>query len=144
MVSGGKSSRLFIGFGRQIVNLPISHGLESTGANSIDVFNNKGVVVGGDFTKDTINRNNCVLISLKNKVRVTIPATPPHGYRSCVIYLDEYNLLTCGTSGIDMSKDGGKNWQLISKDSFHVCQKAKKEKSVFLAGGNGRIAKLVY
>ncbi|MCK9403302.1 MAG: YCF48-related protein [Chitinophagaceae bacterium] len=144
MVSGGKSARLFIGFGQQIVNLPISQGLESTGANSIDVFNNKIVVVGGDFTKDTVNKNNCVLVSLKNKVRVTTPATPPHGYRSCVIYLDEYTLLTCGTSGIDISTDGGKNWQLISKESFHVCQKAKKGKSVFLAGGNGRIARLVY
>jgi hypothetical protein len=35
------------------------------------------------------------------------------------------------------------NWELIAKDGFHVCQKAKKGKAVFLAGGNGKIAKLV-
>jgi hypothetical protein len=141
--SGGKSSRLF--FHNHADSLPIMQGKESTGANSIAVYKNKkAVVVGGDFTKDTISSNNAVLIKLGKKVRFTIPQTPPHGYRSCVIYMDEDKLLTCGTSGIDISNDGGKNWQLISKESFHVCQKAKKGKAVFLAGGNGRIAKLVY
>ena len=106
--------------------------------------NKKGVVVGGNFSKDTIAVDNCVLISFQNGIPgMSKPTTPPHGYRSCVIYLTKNNLLTCGTSGIDISTDGGMNWQLISKESFHVCQKAKKGKAVFLAGGNGRIAKLV-
>ena len=144
MASGGKSSRLF--HGKATDSLPIMQGKESTGANSIAVFKNKkAVVVGGDFTKDTISNHNCVLftVDMHASVKFRIPQTPPHGYRSCVIYLDSKNLLTCGTSGIDISKDGGMNWELISKESYHVCQKAKKGKAVFLAGGNGRIAKLV-
>ncbi len=144
MASGGKASRLF--HGKLIDSLPIMQGKESTGANSIDVYQNtKAVVVGGDFAKDTISNNNCVLFDLDMRSSATfrIPQTPPHGYRSCVIYLDKTHLLTCGTSGIDISKDGGMNWELISKESFHVCQKAKNGKAVFLAG-NGRIAKLVY
>jgi len=40
-------------------------------------------------------------------------------------------LVTCGTSGIDISTDGGKNWNLISKESFHVVQKAKKATQFF-------------
>ena len=142
--SGGKKSGLFFNGHRD--SLPIMQGKESTGANSIAVYKNKkGIIVGGDFTKDTISHNNCVLVSFsKGNAKMSIPQTPPHGYRSCVIYLDEKNLLTCGTSGIDVSEDGGMNWQLISKDSFHVCQKAKKGKAVFLAGGNGRIAKLIH
>lgn len=140
--SGGRSSRLF--FKGRKDSLPIMHGNESTGANSIAVYKNKkSVIVGGDFSKDTIGTNNCVLVKLKGKGRFSQPRTPPHGYRSCVIYIDEKNLLTCGTSGIDISRDGGMNWELISKESFHVCQKAKKGNAVFLAGGNGRIAKLV-
>jgi len=140
--SGGRSSRLF--FKGRKDSLPIMQGKESTGANSIAVYKNKkAVIVGGDFSKDTIGTNNCVLVKLKGKVRFSQPQTPPHGYRSCVIYIDEKNLLTCGTSGIDISRDGGMNWELISKESFHVCQKAKKGNAVFLAGGNGRIAKLV-
>jgi hypothetical protein len=153
IVSGGKSSRLYTGMDRSIdwTALPIMQGKESTGANSIAVYEKdsyngklKAVVVGGDFSKDTISSNNCVLIELRPKLKFTQPQTPPHGYRSCVIYLDKKKLLTCGTSGIDISKDGGMNWELISKESFHVCQKAKKGKAVFLAGGGGRIAKLVY
>ncbi len=148
-VTGGKKSRLFswnFNAKKNIIvdSVPIMQGGTSTGANSIDVWKNKAVIVGGDFSKDTISSNNCVLVSFEKKLaKMTLPQTPPHGYRSCVIYLDENNLLTCGTSGIDLSKDGGMNWQLISKESFHVCQKAKKGSAVFLAGSNGKIAKLI-
>lgn len=144
MASGGKSSRIFHGSATD--SLPIMQGKESTGANSIAVYKDrKAVVVGGDFTRDSIAHNNCVLFNLdmRSPAKFLIPQTPPHGYRSCVIYLDENNLLTCGTSGIDISKDGGKNWELISGESFHVCQKAKKGNAVFLAGANGRIAKWI-
>ncbi len=146
-VSGGKSSRLFF---QEPLRIPIMQGKESTGANSLAFFKSEtgmpdyGVIVGGDFTKDTISTNNCVLFTMDNSIKFTIPATPPHGYRSCVIYLNKRKLLTCGTSGIDISKDGGMNWQLISKESFHVCKKAKKGNAVFLAGANGRIAKLIH
>lgn len=142
-VSGGKSSRLFYRPGDSIM-IPIIQGKESTGANSIALFKSHGVIVGGDFAKDTISLKNAVLFTLKNKIKFSLPSTPPHGYRSCVIYLNEKNLLTCGTSGIDISKDGGMNWQLISKESFHVCRKAKNGNAVFLAGSNGRIAKLMH
>ncbi len=69
--------------------------------------------------------------------------TPPHGYRSCVTFLTPNVLITCGTSGVDISMDGGLNWKLISTESFHVCAKAKKGSAVFLAGKDGRIAKVV-
>ena len=147
--TGGKKSRWFSwNFNskknRIVDSVPIMQGGTSTGSNSIDVWKNKAVIVGGDFSKDTISSNNCVLVSFEKKyAKMRIPQTPPHGYRSCVIYLDENNLLTCGTSGIDISKDGGMNWLLISKESFHVCQKAKKGSAVFLAGSNGKIAKLI-
>jgi hypothetical protein len=140
--SGGKSSNLFYVAEKYL--LPIMQGKETTGANSLAVFNyDKAIVVGGDFSKDTISSNNCVLIDLLGRdVKFSIPKTPPHGYRSCVIYLSRRKLLTCGTSGVDISKDGGKNWKLIAKDGFHVCQKAKNGKAVFLAG-NEKIAKLI-
>jgi hypothetical protein len=41
-----------------------------------------------------------------------------------------------------MSTDKGLNWKSISEEVFHVCRKAKRGKSVFLAG-NGKIGKLV-
>ncbi len=146
IASGGKEANIYSVNDISDQPIPIMKGATSTGANSIDYFESKkkGIIVGGDFAKDTISNNNCALFKYeKEKFIFTIPQTPPHGYRSCVIYMDEKNLITCGTSGIDISIDGGNNWELISKESYHVCQKAKKGNAVFLAGSNGRIAKLV-
>ncbi|MEP7318524.1 MAG: oxidoreductase, partial [Panacibacter sp.] len=142
--TGGTVSRLF--YKEKIYPLNIIQGKESTGANSvaIDPSGKNAVIVGGDFSADTFAVLNCVLIKLKNKPEVKHPKTPPHGYRSCVEYITKNKLITCGTSGVDISTDGGMNWQLISKQSFHVCQKAKKGNAVFLAGGNGKIARLEY
>lgn len=142
-VSGGLSSRL--NFFDTWYQLPILQGKESTGANSIAVNLDKGVIVGGDFSKDTVVTGNCVLFAIRSDaISFMLPENPPHGYRSCVTYLSKTNLVACGTSGVDISKDGGKNWKLISNESFHVVQKAKKGHSVFLAGSNGRIAKLIF
>ena len=140
-VSGGMKSQIF--YQNIWKELPLTQGKESTGANSIALNHGNGIVVGGDFSKDTIVSGNCVLINLGKELTITQPETAPHGYRSCVIYISENILITCGTSGVDISKDGGKNWELISKEGFHVVQKAKNGSAVFLAGSNGRIAKLI-
>ncbi|MFN5133840.1 MAG: WD40/YVTN/BNR-like repeat-containing protein [Chitinophagaceae bacterium] len=141
-VTGGKKSRLFI---RDLkIDLPIVQGKDFTGANSIAVYDEKNmVIVGGDFTKDTSRFMNCVLTKNKGQSFI-IPATPPFGYRSCVIYISKNKLITCGTTGVDVSEDGGNNWRNVSASGFHVVQKAKKGKAVFLAGSRGRIAKLIW
>jgi photosystem II stability/assembly factor-like uncharacterized protein len=142
-VSGGLNARIY--FQNRWEDLPILKGRESTGANSIAI-NNKmsAIIVGGDFTNDTISKSNCVLLNLEKKITFTLPETAPHGYRSCVSYLSENGLITCGTSGVDISNDGGKNWTLISKESFHVVQKSKNGAAVYLAGSNGKIAKIIF
>jgi hypothetical protein len=143
LVSGGSRSRLITDDGFN--EMPIMQGGTSKGANSVDVFRNKAVVVGGDFAHDTISHDNCVIFDVSGKsITYTIPKVPPHGYRSCVTFMSKKKLITCGTSGVDISNNTGKNWSLISTIGFHVCQKAKRGKAVFLAGGNGRIAKLEY
>lgn len=141
-VSGGARSRFFTD--KEVFSLPVIQGKESTGANSIAINSlDQIMVVGGDFTKDQDTIGNCAFSDNFGKT-FRKPLTPPHGYRSCVIYLDDKKLITCGTSGIDISVDGGNIWQLISNESFHVVQKAKKGSAVFLAGAKGRIAKLAY
>ena len=141
IVTGGKKSNIFIRDAK--INLPIIQGEDFTGANSVAVYKNKIIVVGGDFSKDTLRKNNCVLTLDKGNTFIA-PATPPFGYRSCVVFLSKNKLIACGTSGVDVSEDGGINWRNISKESFHVVQKAKKGTSVFLAGGKGRVAMLVW
>ena len=141
LVSGGKTSRWFDETGDH--PLSIIQGKESTGANSIAVYKNRYAVVGGDFTNDKDSARNCMVTS-DGGVNWLSPVAAPRGYRSCVIYLTETRLITCGTSGVDVSEDGGLNWRPISTEGFHVCQKAKKGNATFLAGSSGRIAKLVW
>jgi photosystem II stability/assembly factor-like uncharacterized protein len=145
-VSGGTISRVHDDAGGR--SLPIIQGKESTGANSIAVrtdgprVSNTFIIAGGDFTNDKDTTLNCVFTHDGGHTWLH-PTTPPHGYRSCIIYITGKKLLSCGTSGVDLSTDSGLTWRLISENGFHVCRKAKKGKAVFLAGSNGRIAKLV-
>jgi len=139
-VTGGKQSRL--NFNNRWFRLPILQGKESTGANSIAIFNKKAVVVGGDFAKDKDTTGNCVLINLDKKPTFYFPQKPPKGYKSSVIFINSSTLVTCGTSGVDVSIDGGINWKNISTESYHVVEKSKKGNAIFLAGSRGKIAQL--
>ena len=146
--SGGLKSRLITRL--TATPLPIVQGKETTGANSIDVYDNgngKGskqmVIVGGDFNADTSSLKNCFISSDGGKTWKA-PKVPPHGYRSCVEYLSKDDLLSCGLTGVDYSYNGGKNWQWISKESFHVCRIAKLGTAIYLAGNNGKIGKIVW
>ena len=144
-VSGGIRSRYFSSGAP--ADLPIIQGLPSTGANSIAVRKDgkgKGqlVVVGGNYAKDSLFENNCFISNNAGKHWIP-PAVSPHGYRSCVEFITRQQLITCGTSGVDISTDAGMNWKLISKESFHVCRKAKNGTAVFLAGRDGRVGKLI-
>ncbi len=140
-ISGGLRSRLFIR--DQAIDLPMIQGTESTGTNSIAVKDKKTMmVVGGDFNTKDSAVNNC-FITLNGGKTWAAPASPLHGYRSCVEYLGGKKWISCGLNGTDYSTDNGKTWQWISKEGYHVCRKAKNGKAVFFAGGGGRIGKLV-
>lgn len=142
IVTGGKASNFLSQNPLQKKLLPLQQGKESTGANSIAILNpNTLVIVGGDFSNDKDSTGNCVL-SKDGGLSFSTPQTSPHGYRSCVEFLTKNKLVACGTSGVDISLDGGLNWTLLSTESFHVCRKAKKGQSLYLAGTNGRVAKL--
>ncbi|MFM7672613.1 MAG: oxidoreductase, partial [Bacteroidota bacterium] len=128
--------------------LPIMQGAESTGANSIASYQKCGkgeaiylAVVGGDFSNDKKDSATCTISSDGGKTWQQ-PDRPPHGYRSCVVWIDRYKLLACGTSGVDVSEDGGRNWRTIANKGFHVCVRSKKGTSTYLAGPKGQLARL--
>ncbi|MDQ6608679.1 MAG: YCF48-related protein, partial [Bacteroidota bacterium] len=123
-ITGGLSSNVFIR--DQKIKLPIIQGTESTGANSIAVWDhnklnggNKMIVVGGDYLRDSSSVNNCFYSNNRGKTW-NAPKQAPHGYKSCIEYITEKKLITCGTSGVDYSADGGDTWNLVTKDGFHV------------------------
>ena len=153
LVSGGLRSRLWIN--GLAMDIPILQGGTSTGANSMAISPNGNniMIVGGDFMKDTSRIQNAVGLKLFIKPNSNqkwqsekIPywkidelARLPNGYRSGVEYITNTILIACGTSGVDISINKGKNWDLISNESFHVVRKQPTTKAVFLAGAGGRI-----
>jgi photosystem II stability/assembly factor-like uncharacterized protein len=142
LVSGGKKSSLYFGSNRY--PLFMNQGKETTGANSITIQpsdSNQAFITGGDFAHDTARYENSIHIQFHPFIQVR-PKTPPHGYRSCVEYLDADRMICCGTSGVDFSMDGGMSWTLVSGKSFHVCRKSKRGRLVYLAGAHGIIARL--
>jgi photosystem II stability/assembly factor-like uncharacterized protein len=144
VVTGGSKSRIYIR-GR-LTDLPVLQGGESRGANSVAAWSKlkkteRIVVVGGDFSRDTLRSGNCVFSTDLGR-SWHVPAEPPHGYRSCVEFLNAKTLVACGTSGVDISTDGGMRWKNIGTEGFHVVRRAKHGSLVLLAGSKGRIARL--
>lgn len=147
LASGGKASRLITR--TSATALPLVQNTPASGAYSIAVYKRSQktkrthiVIVGGDYTRDTSNIQNCIF-SVNNGKTWQRPKTPPKGFRSCVEFITDEALIACGTSGVDLSYDAGRRWTNISGDSYNVCRAGKFSNVVFLAGNNGTIGKLV-
>jgi hypothetical protein len=115
-VSGGMQSRFFkstnAGKTWQYtdLNYPKSSG---SGPFSLCVINpNEMVIVGGDYTQPK-NSKNTSFYSSDGGLTWLPSEKPTLGYRSCVIFY-EGNLYACGTTGIDISLDHGKNWETMT------------------------------
>jgi len=155
-VTGGLTSRLWINGTAQ--DLPMVKGKTSTGANSLAINPSKNsiIIVGGDFTKKEDAEKNITGFksygynspkpnkSIINKSKWVLKKKlgNPHGYKSSVVFINNKWLIACGTSGVDISINKGKKWDLISTESFHVVQKQPGKQAVFLAGADGRIGYL--
>lgn len=143
-VTGGLSSRLWKNGVAEA--LPLLQGTSSTGANSIAISpNGKNIViVGGDFANDKLATQNIVgyqkLSSNKQINWEPLTLANPNGYKSSVEFIDNNRLITCGTSGVDLSKDKGTSWEKISERSFHIVKKHPSKNAAYLAGGGGRIS----
>lgn len=143
IVTGGLVSNIYFSsnYGEtwSVFKCPILQGKNSTGPFSVAFVNSKkGIVVGGDYLKDKENTNNVLLTNNGGKIWEKT-STPVLGFRSGVIYLNDKLMVTTGTSGTDVSFDGGKNWKNISDSGFNAVQKAKYGKLVLLAGNKGDI-----
>jgi photosystem II stability/assembly factor-like uncharacterized protein len=122
---------------------PIWQGENSTGPFSMDFYDaNTGIVVGGNYMQDTVKLNNA-LISRNGGREWMKPQTSVSGYRSGVTYLNKDLCVAVGTSGVDLSKDGGLNWKQLSRLNFNAVKKAKNGNLVLLAGNKGMIYRLI-
>lgn len=143
IATGGKVSRLWVsedkGAHWKTISTPIIQGENSRGIFSFVFKNdNEGIIVGGDYTKDSLANKN-IFYTKNSGTDWVAPTHPTRGYRECVEYITDEIVLACGPSGIDISKDGGKNWNPFSDEKlFHVLRKARKGNLVIVAGGKGK------
>lgn len=152
-VTGGLTSRLWKNGVAEAI--PLLQGTSSTGANSIAISPNghRVVIVGGDFANDKNSTNNLVgfklfqtpnsELKLKRKKELIwkqLTLSNPNGYKSSVEFIDNKKLITCGTSGVDLSKDKGATWKKISDSAFHIVKKHPTKSGAYLAGAGGRIS----
>lgn len=144
IATGGVVSNIYhsANYGRswKVFKCPILQGESSTGVFSIDFFDeNNGVAVGGNYLNDKDNQNN-VLLTHNGGKKWKKPDQPVSGYRSGVVFVTKDFLVATGTSGTDISTDGGKRWQNISNLSFNAVKTA--DGLVVLVGGKGNIYRL--
>lgn len=141
IATGGVTANIYYSanYGKHwhVYHCPIVQGQSSTGVFSINFFNaKKGIAVGGNYLKDKDNANNVLLTNNGGKTWQK-PIIPVFGYRSGVTYVNKNFCVATGTSGTDISTNGGKNWKNISALSFNAVAAAAHR--VYLISGKGQI-----
>ena len=101
------------------------------------------VTVGGCYLDSAVNDGNCAISTNHGKTWKLISENQPRGYRSCVAYSKESNLLVaCGRTGIDYSLNQGRTWTALSDEGFYTCTLA--DSTGWLMGRGGKLAKLTW
>lgn len=144
LVSGGNDARVFRSENRGLnwtaADTPIVKGTAGSGIFSIAMFDSKkGAIVGGNYEKPNDITNNLAFTNDGGKTWKL--AKGLNGYRSGVSYIDKKTLVAVGSSGSDISKDGGKTWRNLDQENYNAVQ-AKGKNAVWAVGANGLVAKL--
>lgn len=91
---------------------------KSAGIFSVSFWNAKrGVIVGGDYTKESESKQNAAITRDGGKTWTLITGSVPAGYRSCVLFVpgtSSPTLITVGPNGSEYSQDGGNSWTSIA------------------------------
>jgi photosystem II stability/assembly factor-like uncharacterized protein len=124
---------------------PITAGNASSGIFSIAFKDDKnGVIVGGDYKKETEGGNNVALTSDGGATWTLAEGRRPSGFRSAVAYVPGTRsrpmLVAVGPSGSDFSTDNGKSWTALGAEGFHATSFAGIDAG-WAVGESGRVAK---
>ncbi|MEN3339456.1 MAG: hypothetical protein V7647_3132 [Acidobacteriota bacterium] len=119
---------------------------ESSGIFSI-AFRDRahGVVVGGDYRRDTEAINNAA-VTADGGASWLLPARGLGGYRSVVAHVPAaaHAFVAAGPSGIDLSVDDGQTWMPASTTGVDAVSFAAGAATGWGAGDHGRLGKLVF
>ena len=145
---GGLKSRVFKtndgGINWTAVETPLAHGGQSTGIYSVAFRNRKvGVAVGGDYTDQNIS--NTMIYTKDGGETWHLPENKLDEYRECVTHIKGNTFIAVGPSGIDISKDNGRNWMIENRKIKNLTAIAfpKNSRVGFAVGKGGNIFKVI-
>lgn len=150
IISGGMKSRVFYspdkGKTWSVTETPLIQGTSTTGGYSIDFYDNeKGIIIGGDYTNPEANSGNKAVTNDGGKTWKLVAEGKDPGYKSSVRYVpggEGKEVVAVGFTGISYSKDSGENWKKISDEEFFTIRFIND--STAYAAGKNRIAKLKF
>ena len=102
-----------------------------------------GVVVGGDYRKETEALRNAAVTS-DGGATWQLASRGPGGYRSVVASVPgtKASFIAAGPSGVDWSEDDGKTWEGAAGSGFDTLSFARGTAVAWAAGDHGRLARL--
>ncbi|HEY0081318.1 MAG TPA: hypothetical protein VGB61_00905, partial [Pyrinomonadaceae bacterium] len=123
---------------------PVAHG-KSAGIFSVAFRDaRRGVVIGGDYTKESESKNNAAMTRDGGRTWTVINDARPNGYRSCVAYVRGAGgamLVAVGPTGSDYSTDEETTWRSFGAEGFHTASFTRAGGAAgWAAGEGGRIA----
>lgn len=99
-----------------------------------------GIAVGGDYSKAPEESGVIALTSDGGKTWTAPSGSPPRGFRSAVAYLADRKIwVAVGTSGADISIDGGQSWRQFDTGNYNAVSFGSS-KAGWAVGPRGRIA----
>ena len=148
IATGGGAARVFRstdgGNTWQVATTPITSGPNTSGIFSISFKDAKnGVIVGGDYTKESEARDNVAVTTDGGRTWNPIKSLPG-GFRSGVAYLrgaKATTVVAVGPSGTDYSSNNGETWTGQGTTGYHAISSTGS--IGWAVGEGGRIAKYV-
>jgi photosystem II stability/assembly factor-like uncharacterized protein len=133
-------SRVFIsednGKSWQISQTPFEQGSTAGIFGLYFIDEKRGFAVGGDYVDDKTEYSNIAQTFDGGDTWTFTEAAKPFGLKESVWQSGKNEFFAVGTSGVSRSTDGGKSWQSVSSEPYHVVQCGKKR--CFAIGGKGR------
>ena len=99
-----------------------------------------GVAVGGDYSKPEDAERNVAVTADGGNTWTEPPGQHPKGFRSAVVFLPGQKVwIAVGTSGSDISSDGGKSWKPFDNGAYNAISFVSG-KAGWAVGPGGRVA----
>ena len=149
LVSGGPAARVFHSIDRgrtwKVVDTPVLRGPASAGIFSITFGGKYGLIVGGDYQKPAATEKNAARTVDDGKTWQLVTIQAPAGFRSSVAFAVSRHwqiVLAVGTSGTDLSRDGGLTWVNLDQEDFNTVA-IGGDGVAWAVGPKGHVAKMV-